>query len=442
MSIQKSELTTVAIVGRPNVGKSRLFNFLTDTRKAVVKNEPGVTRDLNFCEAELWGKNFTVVDTGGVTEAKDHFSPLIKRQVTYFLQSVDLVLFVVDYKAGLCPEDQEVARLVQETGKKTLLIVNKVDKVHELDTAGSEFYELGFDLASCSIEHRHGLDQVLEWLHKNISEKEQRVLGQGITMAIVGKPNAGKSSLGNYILGSHRLLVSEQAGTTVDAVDVVFERDNKQYTIIDTAGLRRSSRREEGVEFLSAFQSKKAILRADMVLLMIDALIGPTEQDAKILELALEAHKGVILVINKSDLGEKQIDDFRTTLANKIAEEFHFFNDIPFVFVSAKNGRGVNDLFNKIEEIYNKLHFDISTSELNDFFFEVIRKAPSPVFGTKNVKFYYLTQTKQVPPSFIAFANHPDGVDNSYRRFLIKNIKDRWDLWGVPIRIFVMKSRS
>ena len=238
------------------------------------------------------------------------------------------------------------------------------------------------------------------------------------------------------------MLVSDIAGTTVDPVDSAFARDDKNYVLIDTAGLRKSSKRSEGVEILSSFKTASSIRRSEMVLLMIDGMEGPTEQDAKILQSIVESHKGVILVVNKLDLGEEEREAFRSTLREQISQVFHFYIDIPICFISAKTGKGIKNLFELIDEVYNKLHFRISTGELNDFFTETIRKAPAPIWGTKNVKFYYLTQTKQVPPSFIAFANHPGGVDNSYRRFLIKNMKKRWGLEGIPIRIFVMKSRG
>ena len=237
------------------------------------------------------------------------------------------------------------------------------------------------------------------------------------------------------------MLVSEVAGTTVDSVDSPYIFNDKKYIIVDTAGLRRQSRREDDIEIIAAFKSKEALRRSQIVLLVIDGTEGPTEQDAKIMQQILEDHKGVIIVANKSDIAGQENDKYREKFREQVEREFHFFTDVPVVFTSAKTGSGINDLFKTIETVSSKLNFKVSTGQLNDFFFETIRKAPAPVYGITNVKFYYLTQTNQVPPAFIAFANHPDGVTNSYRRFLIKQMKEKFDLHGIPIRIFCMKSR-
>jgi GTPase len=261
-------------------------------------------------------------------------------------------------------------------------------------------------------------------------------------LAIVGKPNVGKSSLCNCLLGEQRMIVSEVAGTTVDAVDTQLTVNGKSYILVDTAGLRKSAKRKDDVEILSAFKSQKAIGRADIVLLVIDGLQGPSEQDAKILENILENHKGVVVVANKSDLAMSSVAEYRQNFREKIAQVFHFFPDVIVSFVSAKTGYGIDKLFDIIDEVHQKLTLRLSTSELNNFFFETIRKAPAPVFRNKDVKFFYLTQTHQMPPSFIAFANFPEGVTPAYRRFLAKQVAERWGLKGIPIRIFVLGSRS
>ncbi|MBC7370324.1 MAG: GTP-binding protein, partial [Bdellovibrionaceae bacterium] len=238
------------------------------------------------------------------------------------------------------------------------------------------------------------------------------------------------------------MMVSEIAGTTIDAVETPFYANNKRYMLIDTAGLRRSSRREDDVEIISAFKSQEAIRKADLVLLIVDGTVGPTEQDSKIMQAILDDHRGVILVANKSDLGAEEVPEYKKTFRDQVEKNFHFFSDVPVVFTSAKTGQGLNDLYDMVQDISEKLVMRIPTSELNDFFFETIRKAPAPVYATTNVKFYYLTQTRQKPPAFIAFANNPDGVTPAYRRFLVKHIKDRWGLAGIPIRIFCMRSRK
>lgn len=431
----------VAIIGRPNVGKSTLFNILTDSRKSVVKNQAGVTRDIIIEPADVWGKKFDLIDTGGVTESQDLFSKLIREQVSDFLHSVDFIIAVMDGRSGMLPEDRDIIKLAKQTGRPILLVINKVDKSHEDDIAKADFHEFGLDVLAASFEQRRGVGEIMEWIHKMIPEAKETVK-EGMQIAMVGKPNVGKSSLCNCLLGMHRMLVSEVAGTTVDSVDSPYEYNGKKYVLVDTAGLRRQSRREDDIEIISAFKSQESIRRSQIVLLVIDGLTGPSEQDAKILQQILEDHKGVIVVANKSDVAKNEVESYRETFRAQVEREFHFFTDVPIVFTSAKTGSGIDDLFKAIESVSEKLSFKVSTSELNDFFFETIRKAPAPVWGISNVKFYYLTQTNQQPPSFIAFANHPDGVTNSYRRFLIKNMKERFNLHGIPIRIFCMKARG
>lgn len=430
----------VAIIGRPNVGKSTLFNILTDSRKSVVKNQAGVTRDIIIEPADIWGKKIDLIDTGGVTESQDLFSKLIREQVSDFLHSVDFIIAVMDGRIGLVPEDRDIIKLAKQTGRPMLLVINKVDSQHEDDIAKADFHEFGLDVVAASFEQRRGVADIMEWIQSVVPDAKE-TLSVGTRIAMVGKPNVGKSSLCNCLLGVNRMLVSEVAGTTIDSVDSPFEFNDKQYVIVDTAGLRRQSRREEDLEIISAFKSQESIRRANIVLLVIDGMTGPTEQDAKIMQQILEDHKGVIIVANKSDVATDEVPRYRETFREQVEREFHFFTDVPIVFTSAKTGSGINELFKTIEAVTDKLNFKVSTSDLNDFFFETIRKAPAPVWGITNVKFYYLTQTNQVPPAFIAFANHPDGVTNSYRRFLIKNMKEKFNLHGIPIRIFCMKSR-
>ncbi|WP_413557064.1 ribosome biogenesis GTPase Der [Bdellovibrio sp. HCB209] len=430
----------VAIIGRPNVGKSTLFNIITETRKAVVKNQAGVTRDIMIEPVDIWGKQFDLIDTGGITEAGDIFSKLIKEQVSEFLHSVDYIIAVMDGRAGLIPEDRDIIRVAKQTGKPFLLVINKVDSTQDEEMAKTDFYEFGVDIVSAAFEQRRGIGQILEWVVDQIPE-QTFTYDKGMKIAIVGKPNVGKSSICNRILGVNRMMVSDIAGTTIDAVDSPFVYNDKNYTLVDTAGLRKSRRREEDLEIISAFKSQESIRRADLILLMIDGTQGPSDQDARIMQSILEDHKGVIVVANKSDIGGAEIPEYRKTFRDQCERVFHFFTDVNIVFTSAKSGQGIDDLFEMIEKVSEQINFRIPTRDMNDFFFETIRKTPAPVWGTTNVKFYYVTQTYQRPPAFIAFANHPDGVTNSYRRFLIKHIKEKWDLHGLPIRIFCMKSR-
>lgn len=431
----------VAIVGRPNVGKSTLFNILTNSRKSVVKNQAGVTRDIIVEVCEVWGKQFDLIDTGGITEAQDTFSKLIREQVVDFLKTVDFLLLVVDGRVGLIPEDREIVKIAKQSGKPYIIIINKVDSVQDEELSKADFYEFGADMASASFEQRRGISDVMEWIHKNLPEQTVEVR-DGTRIALVGKPNVGKSSLVNCLLGENRMLVSDIAGTTIDSVDTPFLYNQKKYILVDTAGLRKSAKREEDLEIIAAFKSHESIRKAEIVLLVIDCSQGPTDQDARIMQSILEDHKGVIVVANKSDIGRTEVPEFRKTFQEQCTQVFHFYDDVPIVFTSAKNNHGIRDLLEKVEWMGQKLSERITTHDLNEFFFEAIRGAPAPIYAVSTVKFYYLTQTNQKPPSFIAFANHPDGVDNSYRRFLMKRLKEKFNLKGIPIRIFVMKSRG
>lgn len=435
----KNKTTRIAILGRPNVGKSTLFNLLIRRRTSVVKNQAGVTRDILIENTEWWGHSFDIIDTGGLTESKDAFSQLIRAHLVPLVKNFDALILVMDGRAGLIPEDRDLVRLAVESQKPFIIVVNKIDQMHKADLMTSEFFEFGRDIIPASFEKRDNIDKIVEWIIGQVVEEDNSVT-EGLSLAILGKPNVGKSSLCNQLLGMERMLVSDIAGTTVDPVESAVIYNKKQYKIVDTAGLRRSSKREDGVEYIAAIKALESIGRAEIILLMVDACEGPSVQDCKIIEAALERHKAIILVANKSDLAQKEILAYRKKFREKTEQQIHFFTDIPLCFVSARTGAGLKDLFKLVNEVWEKLNISIPTSQLNKFFYEAIRGAPSPVYRTKNVKFYYLTQTQQRPPSFIAFANYPDGVKPSYRRFLSNKIKNNWNLDGIPIRIFIMKS--
>ncbi|MFK8139090.1 MAG: ribosome biogenesis GTPase Der [Bdellovibrionales bacterium] len=437
--LSKVNTNRVAIIGRPNVGKSTLFNILSGTKKAVVKNRPGVTRDIQIEPAQWLNKEFDIIDTGGVTEAEDVFSRMIKKKVLSILDSVDCLIVVADGKSGICPEDRDLIKIAKASEKPFCVLVNKVDDPSNEEYAKADFWEFGVEVYATSFEHRRGITEALEWVctHFPDSSSTER---EGFTITIVGKPNVGKSSLTNRLLGESRMLVSDIAGTTVDAIDSEIEFDGEKFILIDTAGLRRKSKRYDEVEQVASFKSEDSIRRAELVLLMVDVMQGPTVQDAKMLELIHKHHKAVLLVANKTDIAQEEREAFRKNFREQVANVFHFNVDIPVCFISAETGSGLHKLFETVSDMRRKLAVKIPTAELNRFFMRVIRKAPAPVYGHRNVKFYYLTQTSQKPPSFIAFANHPDGVNNAYRRFLIKRIKEEWGLEGIPIRIFAMKT--
>ena len=432
----------VAIIGRPNVGKSSLFNKLTRSRKAVVKNLPGVTRDLLVESAEWWGREFEVIDTGGVTDSEEGFSPYIKEQVKKIIEgSQGLLILVMDAKAGVTTDDRLMMDWVLSSGKEFLLVVNKVDQPLESDLVTAEFYEFGVDIVPASFEQDFGIDTIAEWILSRLPEQPTSEK-EGFRLTVVGKPNAGKSSLCNWLLGEDRLIVSPIAGTTMDAVEAEFSWGGKDYLLVDTAGLRRGAKRRQEVEQLSAIKTFESIRRSEMVLLIIDAMEGPSQQDARIIEHCIANHKAFLVLMNKMDL--VKIDDHlnKEVLRASLKKEFHFYSNLPVCWISAKTGFGIESVFEKVEDMRERLGLKISTSKLNDFFMEVIRKAPAPVWGTKDVKFYYITQTHQRPPSFIAFANHPKGVTPAYRRFLVRHLQEAFGLEGIPIRLFVMPSKK
>ncbi len=434
-----------AILGSPNVGKSTLFNIMTDSRDALVKDQPGVTRDIHIGQVHWEHHQFEVIDTGGLTEQKDDgFSILIKNKIQEVISFVDCLIIVMDGRAGLCPEDIFVVELARQANKPFLIVVNKIDSIKSWDLVQVDFCQLGCLVYPSAFERRMGVSEVLDWIVSHFSpcklgaKKASFVIKPAL--ALIGKPNVGKSSLCNRLHALERMLVTEKPGTTTDSIQSLIEYKGKSYTLIDTAGMRRKSKQaKEGLEVLASYKTKHSMGFADINLLLIDGLQGPSHQDAKLVDESLKLQKPVILLVNKTDLGQ---NGFRKKLREQIKDCFHFITDIPIVFISAKTGLGLDALFVKIEEIWKKLHFHIPTSQLNKFFTNTITQAPSPFVGSKPVKFYYLTQTKQVPPSFIAFMNEPKGLTTSYERFLIRKIKQEWSLFEIPIRIFPLKKGS
>lgn len=399
----------------------------------------GTTRDV-MTHPVTWERyHFDLTDTGGMFGAsQDPLHELVKAQGARALKSADLIVMVVDGRAGMLPEDKVVYRAIKMLDKPFVVVVNKCDKTLEAQEYLTDFYELGAELIPAAFEADFGIDNTVEWIIANLKTKEVTER-EGFRLAVLGKPNAGKSSLTNCLLGKDRMLVSPTAGTTVDAVEAEFTYAGEKYIIADTAGLRRAAKQKDGIEVLSGFKTREAIRDADIVLLVIDSLGNPSNQDSRLIELCSEMHKTLIVVANKFDLAKDTQENFREYYRDLIERQFHFFTDIPVVFCSAKTGAGIDTLFKKIADIRTKLQTRISTSQLNKFFTDVIKQAPAPVFQTQNVKFYYLTQTQQKPPSFIAFANHPEGVTPAYRRFLKRKISENWNLEGIPLRIFVME---
>jgi GTPase len=435
------ERKKIAIVGRPNVGKSSLFNVFVGGRPALVKDEPGVTRDVNLRTVDVWGRTFDLIDTGGVTGNAVPFAGEVREQVLRILPYVDFILFVVDGRDGLVPDDRDLLVEIKKTRKPFLILVNKIDSEKDEESRLMDFFELGEDMQPTSFENRRGIDETCEWIIAQLTDQGLEEVPLEKKIAIIGRPNVGKSSLVNYLLSENRMLVSDIAGTTIDAIDSEINWKGKKYVFTDTAGLRRSARRDTDVEVLSAYKSEDALARASIVVLMVDALEGLHQQEARLLDLILEENKAVVVAINKSDLGKKEIVDFRDKLQEEVDSELYFHAGIPRVFISAKTGQGLDQLFKVIDELWDKMHLKISTSDVNEFFGQLTRMVPPPIYGTRSVKMNYFTQTRQVPPSFIAFCNYPQGVSPSYRRFLLKELRKKWDLYGVPVRLYILKKK-
>lgn len=431
-------LAKIAIIGRPNVGKSTLFNKIVGSRKALVKNEPGTTRDIKISDAIWCEKPFQIIDTGGLNKLNDPFSKEIENKITELLTNVNAVIVIVDGTSGYHMEDKNIVQLAKKSGHKTYFVINKVDSQKNEEKIKSEFYELHHTWLCTSFENKVGIADILDWIINEVIEKDEKPkTNKNIkTLTIIGKPNSGKSTLCNFINGYNRMIVTNIPGTTTDSVDSLVEYNEKKYKLIDTAGIRRKAQRDTGLEMLSSIQSEKSIARSDIVILMVDCMAKVGHQEARLVSNAAKIHKPIILVINKSDIGKNKMKEFRKTTRENIQNVFAFFKDIPIVFISAKTGSGVGVLFKTIENIWNKLHFQVTTSELNSFFSSITKN--SPAFRGKT-KLYYVVHTKQVPPTFIAFTNSTKPLEDRFKKFLVNQIKNKWSLTGIPIRIFTRK---
>ena len=430
------------IVGRPNVGKSSLFNKLIRKRKSLVVNKPGVTRDILKEKANWWGAEFEVWDSGGWKGQDPDWGLAIDKKVQQSIQQAHCILFVVDARAGLRGEDKEIFRNLKKSKKPFLLLVNKVDQEETTELLLSDFYELGVEIIACAFESDRGISEAVEWILEQPHPDYVKTEESTIRLLVVGKPNSGKSSLCNALLRQDRMISSSKAGTTVDIVEEDFTYKNQKYVLMDTAGLRQHKKRNtaqsENSESLALYKSEQSFKQADLVWLLIESVSGPSRQDARLVNLCVEEHKAVIVVVSKWDLISKKNGAIgKLDFKKIIQDQFSFYSHLPIVFTSALDSSGLNVLMKRSEEIYQKLHFRVITSELNRFFSQVIRKSPAPVYGVDNVKFYYLTQVDRHPPSFIAFVNRSAGVRPAYRRFLIHQIQNKWNLKGIPIRLFI-----
>ena len=429
----------VALVGRPNVGKSALFNRIIGSHTAIVSEEAGTTRDRHFAEADWNGRSFWLVDTGGVTD--DPRAPMnleIRKQVDQAIAEADLLLLVVDAKAGVHPVDARVVEILRDAQKPWLLVANKADDPR--DTDFYEFYRLGAgDPIPVSAINGKNSGDLLDIIVDRIPEApvEEK---DALRIAVVGRPNVGKSSFVNRLLGEERLVVSDVAGTTRDAIDTPMRYHERTIVFIDTAGLRRQSRVEDGVEFYSALRTRRAIERADICLLMVDAIDGIENQDLKIANLAWEAGRGLIVVVNKWDLKEK--DDKTAARFEKAAcEKAPFLNFVPFLFTSALTGQRVTRVLDQILEVDTERSKRITTSQVNDTLQALIARRQPPQAAGREVKLLYATQVEVAPPTIAVFGNHPESLAEHYVRYLHNGFREAWGFTGNPLRIS-LKRRS
>ncbi|NLY53664.1 MAG: ribosome biogenesis GTPase Der [Firmicutes bacterium] len=433
-------MAIVAVVGRPNVGKSTLFNYLVGRRLAIVDDMPGVTRDRLYSDVTWLNHEFTLVDTGGLEiNSDDEMHIYIRKQAEIAIREADLVLLVVDGRQGLTPLDEDVAQVLRTTNKPVILVVNKIDHP-KYEAHAAEFYQLGLPhMVSISAANGLGmgdlLDLIVEFLPASADSWDDEDI---IRVAVIGKPNTGKSSLVNAILGQERVIVSDVPGTTRDAVDTPVTIGEDRYVLIDTAGLRRKSKVEEAIERYSGLRSLRAIERSDIVLMLIDATEGVTEQDKKIVGFAHNRGKGIILVVNKWDLIEK---DHRTAqrFTDEIRSELTFVSYAPIIFVSAKTGQRVHRIFDLVQRVSEQQHLRLPTSILNQLIQEATIVTPTPTDKGRRLRIYYATQSGVRPPTFVLFVNDPELMHFSYLRFLENTLRNAAGFEGTPLRFHVRK---
>ena len=429
----------VAIVGRPNVGKSMLFNKLCGKRLSIVEDTPGVTRDRLYAECEWCGRKFDIVDTGGIEPTTDNeILSFMREQANIAINAADVIILVTDVRTGVTAADREVANMLLRSGKPTVLAVNKMDSTGQLDPAIYEFYELGMgDPIAVSAVHGHGTGDLLDECAKYFPpEEEHDDEDDRIRVAVIGKPNVVKSSLINHILGEKRVIVADMAGTTRDAVDTEFENKYGKYVFIDTAGIRRKSRVDERVEKFSVMRAQLAIERADVCLIMIDARDGVTEQDTKIAGMAHEAGKASIIVVNKWDLVEKETGTLEK-MRKDVMRDLSFMSYAPVLFISAVTGQRTDRIFELVNFVNDQSHMRITTGMLNDVLADAQARVQPPTDKGRRLKIYYMTQTGICPPNFVVFCNRKDLFHFSYQRYLENQIRAVFGLEGTPIRMVI-----
>lgn len=436
-------LPVVAVVGRPNVGKSTLFNKMIGKRLSIVEDTPGVTRDRIYSKCEWRNRQFMVVDTGGIEpNTTDVILAQMRRQAELAIENADVIILVTDIRCGVTADDSDVSNMLQKSGKPIVLAVNKCDSIGEPPLELYEFYNLGLgDPFPISAAHGHGtgdmLDAVMDLLP---SEDELQEDEDAIKVAIIGKPNAGKSSLVNRIAGEERVIVSDIAGTTRDATDTTIENEHGKFVFIDTAGIRKKSKVTEKIEHFSVLRAYMAVDRADVCLILIDAEQGFTEQDSKVAGYAHEQGKASIVVVNKWDLIEKDNNTMNEYLT-KLQNDFSFMSYVPFLFISAKTGQRVHKLYEMIEMVYQQNQMRVSTGRLNDVLAYATTRVQPPSDKGRRLKIYYITQPSTKPPTFVIFVNRADLFHFSYQRYIENQIRSTFGLTGTPVR-FIVRERD
>lgn len=429
----------VAIIGKPNVGKSTFFNYVVGKRISIVEDTPGVTRDRVYADANWRGRNFTLVDTGGIEpESDDIILSQMRRQADMAIEIADVILFVTDIKQGVTATDQDIALMLKKSKKPIILVCNKSDTFGKIPDELYEFYNLGVgEPFAVSSVNAKGIGDVLDAIYDNLPpQTDDENDSDVIKVAIIGKPNVGKSSLVNKILGEKRVIVSDIAGTTRDAIDSEFQNEFGKYVFIDTAGIRRKSKVNDNIEKYSVMRSLLAVERADVCILMLDAKEGVTAQDAKIAGEAHEAGKGVIIVVNKWDEVEKDnqtMENYKKDVYNKLS----YLSYAPIMFISAKTGQRVNKLYEMINMVASQNVLRVSTSVLNDVLSEAVTIVQPPTDKGKRLKIFYMTQATTKPPTFVVFVNDKELFHFSYERYLMNQIRKEFGLTGTPIRMIV-----
>ncbi|HJQ65663.1 MAG TPA: ribosome biogenesis GTPase Der [Gemmatimonadales bacterium] len=438
-----SRAPTVALIGRPNVGKSTLFNRLIGRREAIVDARPGVTRDRNFATAEWNGRTFWLVDTGGlVLGASDQLSRAIRAQVEAALAESDVVLFLVDVDAGVHPAEREIAQMLRAAGRAVLVVANKADQLPD-DQRHLAFYELGLGdpfPVSAAIGKNTGdlLDRLVELLPSGADDQD----AAAIHVAIVGRPNVGKSSLLNRLLGSDRMVVADEPGTTRDAIDTAIEHGDTRLVFIDTAGLRKRAKVDDDIEFYATLRTARAIERADVCVLVVDAKDGLHTQDLKIIGDAWERGAGVIIAVNKWDLIEEKEPNTAIRGQNELAERAPFLNFIPFLYVSAKTGQRVTKLFDLILTVAREREKRVPTAEVNRVLEALVQRQQPPQPVGESVRLFYASQIGTAPPRFAIIANRPDAIPESYSRYLVNGFREAWAFTGAPVNVRFRRKRQ